>query len=215
VRFHFAPFTYPARDAADFCGELALKYAAPLQEMRAWGAELVLIGCTTASMACGAPEHIAPLEKLAGVPVITAAGAVREAITALGLRTVAVATPYSAPSNRIVADFLERSGLRVSAIRGLEYDTSPQIWREKATPLTPPEVQAFCASIDQPDADALYLPCTGIRSVEALSALEDQCRKPAFSSVQAGFWASLRRLGLDGRQDGFGRLISTWDYAAA
>jgi maleate cis-trans isomerase len=155
------------------------------------------------------------LEKIAGVPVITAASAVREAIAALGLRSVAAATPYSDGSNKIVADFLTRSGLKDSTVRGLGFDTSPQVWREKATTVTPEEIQAFCASIDQPSADALYLPCTGVRSVEALAALEQQCNKPAFSSVQAGFWAALRRLGVNGRQDGFGRLISTWDYASA
>jgi maleate cis-trans isomerase len=215
VRFRFAPFVYPARDASDFCGALIDQFAPPLKEMRAWGAEAVLVGCTTASMLCGAPDHVARMERLAGVPVVTAAGAVQEAMNALGLKSVAVATPYGARSNAVVSEFLERSGVRVSAIAGFGYDSSPETWREKATTLTPPEVTALCLSVDRPDAQGLYLPCTGIRSVEALAGLERDRGKPALSSVQVGFWAALHRLGLDGRQEGFGHLIAQWNIGSA
>ena len=48
-----------------------------------------------------------------------------------------------------------------------------------------------------------------------LAELEKKPGKTAISSVQAGFWAALRRIGLDGRQEGYGRLLSTWDFAKA
>ena len=58
-------------------------------------------------------------------------------------------------------------------------------------------------------AHGLYLPCTGMCSLEASEEFETQTRKPAFSSVQPGYWASMRQLGVDGRQPGCGRLLQS------
>ncbi|MCU0757678.1 MAG: aspartate/glutamate racemase family protein [Steroidobacteraceae bacterium] len=214
VEFRFAGFSYPPADAADFCVELTARMAAPIEQMRAWGARLLLVGCTAASMRCADAASEARLAQLAGVPVVTAAGAAREACVALGLRSVAVATPYGAASNGIVARYLASIGVEVAAIRGLDLDRSPEVWKREVPALTPVQVCELGQSIDGPAAEALYLPCTGLASIEAIELWEARTGKPAFSSVQAGFWASLRRLGLDGRQGGAGRLVAVWPAAA-
>jgi maleate cis-trans isomerase len=215
VRFAFRPFGFPAADAADYCADLAALMADSAKELKAWGAEVILIGCTTASMKCGQPEHIARMEQMAGVPVVTAASAVREAMKALGLTSLTIATPYGDRSNGIVSNFINSCGVNVSAIAGFAYDVNMTMFKEKATTLTPSEVIKFISDIDQPAADGMFLPCTGVRSVETLAQLEKDRGKAAISSVSAGFWAALRRIGLDGRQEGYGRLLSTWDFAKA
>ena len=50
VAFRFAGFGYPPADAADFCADLTTRMAEPIQALREWGAQLLLIGCTAASM---------------------------------------------------------------------------------------------------------------------------------------------------------------------
>jgi arylmalonate decarboxylase len=213
VEFRFAGFTYPPMGTPQFCADLFAQMAAPVAELKAWGAQALLVGCTTASMLCADPAREAELRQLAGVPVVTAASAVRDALAALGLRRVAVATPYGARGNAVVADYLRTLGIETVAIRGLDLDRSPEVWKREAPALTPQQVVELGLSIDGPEAEALYLPCTGIGSVEAIALYEQRTGKPALSSVQAGFWATLRGLGVDGRRTGAGRLVAEWDVA--
>lgn len=210
VAFRFAGFGYPPAHAADFCADLTTRMAEPIAALREWGAQLLLVGCTAASMRCADPETDARLEHLAGVPVVTAASAAREACAALGLRRVAVATPYGAASNGIVSRYLGSIGVEVAAIRGLDLDRSPEVWAREVPALTPQQVCELGLAIDAPMVEALYLPCTGLASIEAIELYERRSGKPALSSVQAGFWASLHRLGIDGRRGGAGRLVADW-----
>ena len=210
VVFRFAGFAYPPADAADFCVDLAARMAEPVGQLRDWGAELLLVGCTAASMRCADPASEARLARLAGVPVVTAASAARDAVAALGLQRLVVATPYGTSSNGIVSRYLASIGVEVAAIRGLDLDRSPEVWKREVPALTPQQVCDLGLSIDGPAAQALYLPCTGLASIEAIELFERRTGKPALSSVQAGFWASLRRLGVDGRRTGAGRLLANW-----
>lgn len=215
VEFRFDGFTYPPADAADFCVDLTTRMAAPLAAMRDWGAQLLLVGCTAASMRCADPATEARLAQLAGVPVVTAASAARAACAALGLRRLAVATPYGAASNGIVSRYLASIGVEVAAIRGLDLDRSPEVWKREVPALTPQQVCELGLSIDAAPVEALYLPCTGLASIEAIGLWERRTDKPAISSVQAGFWASLQRLGVEGRRAGAGRLIENWPAVPA
>jgi maleate cis-trans isomerase len=214
VNFRFGGFSYPRAGSSSFCDDLVVQFTQPIQELTGWGANLVLIGCTTASMTCADEAYIAKLQAIAGVPVITAASASREAINALGVRSVSVATPYGELNNRIIAEFLESIGVEVAAMQGLDLDRSVETWLTGQPTLTPQRVLDFSLSVDVEQAQALYLPCTGMSSLEAIEMFERQTGKAAFSSVQAGYWASLRRLGLDGRQSGNGRLLDLWDFPA-
>jgi maleate cis-trans isomerase len=160
VAFRFAGFANPKNVEGDYCAALTAGMAAPMKDLADWGAKVIFIGCTTASMKCGDPASAARLESIAGVPVITAASAVLDAFRHMNLRTLSVATPYSAAGNKVVADFLSQQGIRVAGIAGLEYDKTPELWRAKAPTLTPEQMLDFSLKI-APDADALYLPCTG------------------------------------------------------
>ncbi len=210
VEFRFAGFSYPPMGTSDFCANLFDQMQAPVADLRAWGAQALLVGCTTASMLCADPAREAELQRLAGVPVVTAASAVRAALGALGLARLAVATPYGARGNGVVVDYLRSIGIETVAIRGLDLDRAPEVWKREAPALTPQQVVDLGLSIDGPAAEALYLPCTGIGSVEAIDLYERRTGKPALSSVQAGFWATMRRLGVDARQGGAGRLVAEW-----
>ena len=213
VEFRFAGFSYPPMGTPEFCADLFTQMAAPVAELKAWGARAMLVGCTTASMLCADPAREAQLQQLAGVPVVTAASAVRDALAALGMKRIAVATPYGARGNGVVVDYLRTLGIETVAIRGLDLDRSPEVWKREAPALTPQQVVELGQSIDSPAAEAMYLPCTGIGSVEAIDLYERRTGKPALSSVQAGFWATLRSLGIDARQDRAGRLVSEWNIA--
>lgn len=212
VVFEFREFVSPPKDAADFCDGLGANMRAPIEELKAWGAQAILLGCTTASMKCADPGFTARLEKIAGVPVITAAAATTAAFRALKLKNVAVTTPYSEGGNKTVSDFIKSTGVGVANIKGMEFDKSPELWASRAVTLKPEEAYDYCLNVDVPGADAMYFPCTGMSCLEALNRFEQKTGKSALSSVQAGYWATMRRLGRDGRKPGFGRLVETWDF---
>ncbi len=212
VNFRFEDFSYPPAGSAEFCGAFVSRLSQPIAALAEWGANLVLVGCTTASMTCASPEFTAELEAIAGIPVITAADAGREAVAALNVRSVSVATPYGALNNTIIAGFLASLEVDVAAIAGMDLDRSVPVWLAGQAGLTTERVLEFSMAVDVETAQALYLPCTGMCSLEVIDRFERRTGKVAFSSVQSGYWASLRRLGIDGRRPGNGRLLEIWDF---
>jgi len=212
VEFAFRGFVYPSRESSEFCVALADSLSEPMAELRAWGAELVLLGCTTASMLCARCADVDRFALEAALPVVTAAAASLDALDALGLRALSVATPYGVAGNAVVREFLESEGITVTAIEGLALDRSPEIWKARAASLPPEELVALGSMLDSARSEGLYLPCTGVGSLETINAFERATGKPALSSVQAGYWACLRKLGIDGRRAGFGRLIERWNF---
>ena len=211
VVYRFAPFTSPKGvEPSSFCSLLAENLTAPMKELTDWGAKVLLIGCTSASMKCDDPKAEAWLSEIAGVPVITAASAVREALRFLKKPSLSVATPYSEATNQVVSDFITRQGVKVAGIKGLAFDVSPDVWKAKASTLKAEELLDFSLTI-APDADGLYLPCTGVNSLDALKMYESRTGKLGLSSVQAGYWAVMRHLGVNGQRSDAGQLVQRWN----
>lgn len=200
VEYAFREFTYPAADATDFCAALFERFAAPIAELRAWGASVVLIGCTAASMRCATAAHDAALERLAGAPVVTAARATREALDALSLARIVIATPYGAASNEIVRRFVESLGVQVAAIEGFGYDVDADTWKAQVPRVDAARGCEFALQIEAraaaPRAQGAYFPCTGMASVEAIARYESLTGRIGLSSVLAGYWAALGRAGI-------------------
>jgi len=63
------------------------------------------------------------------------------------------------------------------------------------------------AEVDQPEADAIFISCGALRSVEIIDALEERTGKPVVTSNQAMLWDCLRLAGVNDRMDGLGRLF--------
>jgi maleate isomerase len=209
VTFRFAGFFYPPRGTADFCSGLLEQMTAPLEELKTWGMDLLLVGCTTASIVAEPSGFESRLQELVRTPVITAATASREAIAAMGVKTLGVASPYGEANNRVIVDFLRNAGVETIALEGLGLDRSAEIW-QGASDLSDRQVLDLCLRVNSLHADAVYLPATNVDSLLAIDEFERLTAKVAFSSVQASFWASLRKLGIEAPQRGAGRLLSKW-----
>ena len=57
-----------------------------------------------------------------------------------------------------------------------------------------------------PDAEAVFVSCGALRSVEVIDEIEAVVDKPVVTSNQAMLWHCLRLAGIDDRLDGMGRL---------
>jgi len=164
---------------------------------------VIAFACTTGSLLEGMgtdTQIIRRIEKIANVPATTTATAVIRAFRELGIRKVSVGTPYNEELNRREADFFERSGLKVLTIKGLD------LGREMDE-ITIEKVMALAREVNRPEADAVFLSCTNLKSVPVLAPLEKELGKYVFSSNVATFWDVLRMLKIKEPIRGRGKLL--------
>ena len=163
--------------------------------------DIVLYGCTSATLS-SEPAYDRrfrlAIEEAAGVPAVTAAGALVGGLRDLGARRVAFCSPYTEALNREGAAFLEAAGFEVVRTAGIGRDLGNYGQSE----LEPGEVFRLGMRADHEDAEAIVLSCTDMRAVEVIEALEDRTGKPVVTSNQAMVHAALARLGLEGRVPG-------------
>jgi maleate isomerase len=152
----------------------------------------VVYACTSGSFVAGlAGERRlrAALAEAAGAPAVTTSGALLDALDALSVRRVAIGTPYDAQVTARLTAFLDEAGYAVpgDAYLGLHADIARV---DAAT------VRDLARAADRPDADAVFLSCTNLRTFGLLAALEDELGKPVLSANQVSIWAALRLAGL-------------------
>jgi maleate isomerase len=167
----------------------------------------ICYGCTIGSLyrgRAGESELGARLEDAASAPVVMMAASAAEALAALGARRVAVANPYTAQINELVLRYLEESGFEVAAIATVSISESWNI-----TMLKPDEVVALARTALQRagSADALFLSCGNMRSIDVIDRIEKETGCPTVSSNQAMLWKALKVIGISESVPGFGSLL--------
>ncbi len=164
----------------------------------------VCFSCTAASVVIG-DDAIAETVHAArpGVPVVTPTGAARLAFAALGIRRIAILTPYLIETSRPMTDYFIRNGFEVSRLDcfGLKDD------RQMARVARDSIVEAACA-IATPEADGIFISCTALPALGVIEEIEARTGKPIVTSNQASIWAMLRHAGLADAPVGFGRLFA-------
>lgn len=167
---------------------------------------VIAYACTASSMVLPLDTLPRFIEREAGVPGVATAPALVLAARALGMKRIAVATPYHEALNQHEKEFLEACGLQVLAIRGLGIGAGGPQEYVKIARVTPEEVLAHCRSAWMPGADGMIVSCTDLRTLEVLPQLEREFGKPVLSSNGATLWAARRAAGL-GPLHGCGRLL--------
>ncbi len=171
------------------------------------GVDVIAYGCTAGSMVSPITELSDFMTQTVGVPAVTTAGALVDALAALGARRISVATPYHDALNEHERNFLAEHGFETLALTGLGYGANgPEEYKCIARVPTD-RVYALARSVDREEADAILISCTDLATLEVIPRLENELGKPAVSSNQATFWAALRAAGLDLRFDEYGELL--------
>ena len=91
-------------------------------------------------------------------------------------------------------DRIGRLGFEVLDIQGLNVEDGEAMGR-----ITRECLKDFALSVDRPDADAIFVSCGGIRTIDVLQEIEDAAGKPVVCSNQAMMWDCLRRAGIADR----------------
>ena len=139
----------------------------------------------------------------AGVPALTSAEAIGEAVRALGASRIALVSPYSAQViGRAKAYYETRYGLSVVAMEGFGATDAYAIGGLSANNAT----DAF-VRIDRPDIEILVVPGGNFPTMRHIAGWERRFGKPVITTNQAALWAMLRVMGVSAPLPGLGRLL--------
>jgi maleate cis-trans isomerase len=138
-----------------------------------------------------------------GLPAITSAMAIGEAMRALGAQHVALVSPYSAEVNARARHYFEgKHGLEIAALEGFAATDSYMIGK-----LGPENARDAFARINRPEIEAFIVPGGNFPTMASIPAWEREFNKPVVTTNQAAVWAMLRRLGSKDRIPGLGKLL--------
>ena len=166
--------------------------------------DVVCYACTSGSLVIGEERVFRELNRGAPGAVATSliTGVIR-ALHALQARRIVIATPYLDEVNRREVDYLEKAGFEVLSICGLNLEKDSDMVR-----VAPDYIAEFALEQDRADADAIFVSCGALRTLDVIGEIEKRAGKPAICSNQAMIWDCLRLAGIDDRFDGFGRLLT-------
>ncbi|MEI4196176.1 maleate cis-trans isomerase family protein [Roseovarius sp. E0-M6] len=165
--------------------------------------DVVCYACKSGSLVIGEERVHDELRKVApGAQATSLIASVLAALRAVGAHRISVATPYLDAINHQEAAYMNAAGFEITAIRGLNVEKDSDMIR-----LRPDYLAEFAASVDSPDADALFISCGALRSLDIVDSLEQKLGKPVICSNQAMMWHCLRLAGIPDRLDGYGSLF--------
>lgn len=174
---------------------------------------VMLYACMTGTFLAGHARHADMGERIrraTGIPGITTATAVLEAIHTLGARRVFMVTPYPAHINEQEVEFLAHHGVTVPRWASFFHEDSLQNVRKTSAETA----DLVLGNKDRfEDVDAIFISCTNLKSMDQLARLEAELGLPVISSNSATLWLGLRRIGAPTAQLLLGRLYRlepTW-----
>jgi maleate isomerase len=147
--------------------------------------------CTSGSFVSGIAGEAAlrtAMEAGGARCAVTTSGALLTALSALGARRVAVATPYDAAVTERLLAFLAEAGIATTGSSHL--GMGADIWRVSAD-----TVRALARATPLDGADAVFLSCTNLPTYDVIPSLEQELGIPVLSANLVTMWAALRRLG--------------------
>ena len=159
--------------------------------------------CTTMSFARGVGGDIdisRRITQATGKPATTTSTAMIKALRALNVSRVALASPYLADVEKQFIDFVQAHDIKVVNSVSLSL-------RDGHSIVPPEKIRQLAESGDVPEAQAVFVGCTGQKLAEHLEAMEAKLNKPVLTANQVTSWHALQLMGVPPRVSGRGRLF--------
>lgn len=144
----------------------------------------------------------AELEAHTKLGVTGGAEACSAAFGKLGVKRIAVLTPYFPVGDRNVQQFFEESGYRVVRIKGLKCASPVLIAHAQ-----PAELRAAVEELDGDDVDAVIQVGTNLAFAAVAAKMEAERKKPILAINTAIYWHALRKNGIEDKVPGWGSLL--------
>jgi len=137
-----------------------------------------------------------------GIISTTTSASVIAGLAALGVKRVAMASPYKPEAEQRFAAYLADHGVATVRSRGLACE---DVW--EIGQLGPEVAYRTAIEADHPDAEAIVIGETSFRTLEVLDRIEADTGKPVVAASIVSMWNALRLAGVRERQQGLGRLF--------
>lgn len=140
-------------------------------------------------------------------PVVTSAGALVEAIQAMGMKRISIVCRYMKPLTQLVVDYIESEGIQVKDYVALEIPDNLAVAAQD-----PAKLLEIYQRLDRGNIDGLVLSaCVQMQSLQSLpsiQAVQDESGVPTLSAAVATTWQMLRQLNLPTQVPHAGALLS-------
>ncbi len=193
-------------DADQMHGLGAADLDEPLHLLQGVRPDVILYGCTSATLTHGPAFDRELAERIkadSGAETVTAAGALVHALQTLGVTRIGFASPYVSAINDLAIGFLAETGIETVA----RSEVSGELDNFGQGELDPAAVFDLGLAANHPEAGAIVLSCTDMRSVEIIARLEDAVGKPVISSNQAMVFQAMQLVGIGEALSGYGQLL--------
>jgi maleate isomerase len=168
--------------------------------------EVVALAQTSASLFADDYDEVTVrrMQVGAGVPALTSAVAIGQAVQALGAKRIALVSPYSEEViGRAKRYYETRHGLEVLASEGFGATDAYAIGRLGAE-----NARDAFARIDRPEIDGFVVLGGNFPTMAHIPAWEQEFGKPVITTNQAALWAVLRVMRISDPFPGLGRLLA-------
>ncbi len=162
-----------------------------VRALRAIDPAVVAYACSSGSFVGGLASEYRLRQAIleAGAPsAVTTSGAMLSALETCGARRVAVATPYSRLLTDRLVGFLEDAG----------YDVVSTVYlglQERIADVDQATICDLVRRAHSPEADAMFVSCTGLRTLGVVASLEAEIGRPVLTANQVTLWSALRAAG--------------------
>ena len=167
--------------------------------------DIVLFQCTGTSMSGGVDmdKHVVEeIAKRTKRPAVSTASAVTAALESLGAKRLVFVSETEQAGHDKKVKYLKEAGYDLVADKAAclpgtdDYCTAPpQLWYDLAM------------SLKNDRAEAYFISCANIHSIDVIEKLEADLKRPVVTSNQAALWCALRTLGLNDVVPGLGSLF--------
>ena len=147
-------------------------------------------------------ELIRRIEAASGKPATTASTALLEALAALGVRRLAIGSPWTEDIDKITVGFIEANGFEV-----LHHEAMGIVRNSEVGRLHPDTAYEMGRRVDRPEADAVMLSCGNWWTMSIVERLERDIGKPVLTTNGVSLWAVLRILKSYDSVAGYGQLL--------
>jgi maleate isomerase len=142
------------------------------------------------------------LSERAGVGVSIGSTAAAAALRKFGVKNIAVLTPHQPKGDAIVQTYLAEAGFRVVRLIGLKCASPFAIAEIQA-----PELRRVVRELDGSDVEAILQVGTNLANAAVAAEAERWLEKPVLSMNVVTYWDALRRIGIEDRVHGWGRIL--------
>ena len=173
--------------------------------------DLLLLGCTFGShnrdieweQTCADR-----MEKASNIPSTTSNLTVLEAFNTLNVHKCAILTPYLDSENEKERKYWESNGISVTSISGMNVDAITRKGKTIYSDADEYFIYQKKKKVHLDDADAVYLDCIQLTTLEIIDGLEGFYQLPVITSQQAALWGAVRRCRVGAKLPQLGKLFT-------